>query len=124
MSIKQQQFDVDTYEFGYAWQRAQRQGWYLVPSTVRLNEYTVFPPQNHPAALNRWAAVYRSIKYGDKIMIVPHWFLSEVKRSPNYSQGGRWPEEEMNRTVVPSGVARPVRTVLLSRNIFPKSYIW
>ncbi|CAF1926698.1 unnamed protein product [Rotaria magnacalcarata] len=106
MSIKQQQVNVDTYEFYSVWQQAKRQGWYLVPSTVRLNEYTIFPPHNHPAALNRWAAVYRSIKYGDKTMIVPHWFFSEIKRSSNYSQGGRYPEEEMNRTVVSSAVTR------------------
>ena len=124
MSTKhQQQLGADTYEFSSLWQQAKEQGWYLVPSSARSNEYTVFPPHNHPAALNRWAAMYSSVNYGDKVMIVPHWFYSEIKRSPTHSQSGRYPEEEIPRTVVSSGAAKMFRTIGLSRNGIPKRYV-
>ncbi|CAF2962849.1 unnamed protein product [Rotaria sp. Silwood2] len=85
-------FYINQQEFARLWQNAQRQGWHLSPRYNNVNVQMVLPPENHPAALNSWAAIYSNVNYGNQVLRVPHWFYSEVGRNSNYSQHTRSPK--------------------------------
>ncbi|CAF1142669.1 unnamed protein product [Adineta ricciae] len=70
--------------FAQFWKRAEKQGWRLVSINDNKDSRTVFPPKNHPAAKNHWAAIYTNVNFKNKIVAVPHWFYSEMRKAPNY----------------------------------------
>ncbi len=101
MSTRKQQPLVHHEEqtFSQLWQQAQRQGWYLGPEHNDSNAQMVFPPKNHPAALDHWAAVYNNVNYENKLVAVPHWFYSQVGGIQKHSSTDRSPIKRRNCTI-------------------------
>lgn len=79
MTSQQQPSTLNTQQrFANLWPQANQQGWHLVPMGSNKQEQVVFPPTNHPAALDNWTGIYRNVNYDNHHVAVPHWFYSEV----------------------------------------------
>jgi len=84
MTSQQQPMKFKTQQiFSGLWPQAQQQGWHLVTNRPNSQGQIVFPPPNHPAALEHWTGIYNNVNYDNRVVSVPHWFYSEVSNSNN-----------------------------------------